>query len=271
MNSKQVVDRQNAYPYLMHLACGLLLIVFAIPVKSAPDDEDGEGFRLMVGGQSVYGSTYPGSNEYSVGTTPIFSAKYIDGRIQWYSKILNNGVLYQLNDRWEVGLELGRKSGRDENAHSALAGLGNIKDTYRIGAEIEYEAFELLLFGAGISLHGAGQDLTYSFSTTTFIPTPIQGFGFRFTFEAIYGTQRHLMSQWGVSESQVITSSYSAYTPKAGIKYYDFSLSGKYDFYEAWSAFISARYSNLGDAGRLSPFVMQNYDASFEIGIAYSF
>lgn len=133
-----------------------------------------------------------------------------------------------------------------------LAGMGRVQSSTEAGVAIGYGPVALVarqsLSERGAK--GAQVDMTvehaWSFSVRL---------GLRFALGATWADSDYMQAYFGVTPAQAQTTSFSAYTPKSGLRKVDASVGAAYAVAPRWTLQASLSISRLGDVAAKSPLV----------------
>ena len=257
-----------------HLTLALLLgsaVSFSCEVAAFPSEKGGDGWTVELGFGGEWESQFAGSNNRQFEPDPYLNFAYRKGPTIWYTSITDYGVYHSLNRRWVAGLSTGLEVGRDEDDDEALAGLGNIDDTWELRLDLAYRISEDLTIAGRAMTAGADKDNVYFLAALYKLPLEFSKVELTVRSDISWGSKQHLQTEFGVSQQQSTTSGYTTYLPDAGLKSLGVAVSGKYKFSTHWFGYTEVSYEKYADAGADSPFVDNDYDIEAEIGIAYRF
>jgi outer membrane scaffolding protein for murein synthesis (MipA/OmpV family) len=261
---------------LLKLPAALLACVSLISISSGNShafvsEKGGDGWTIELGFGSELEPQFAGSSNRQVEPSAYLSIAYRSGNTLWYTSLLDNGVYHAFGSRWIIGLSAGFELGRDEDDDAALAGLGNIDDTYELRLDLAYQLNDDLTLATRAMTAGADKDNVYFLAAIYDVPLPFEKFDLTFTTDLSWGSTEHLRTEFGVNAEQAANSAYPLYEPTAGVKSIGASFSGDYRINNHLFAYGEIGYERYDDAGSLSPFTDNDYDIESEIGIKYRF
>lgn len=222
-------------------------------------------------GYGVFSSPkYEGGNDYTIRLAPFFNFKYKNLTVNPIS-----GLKVNLLDKktWEAGIGLGGSFGRYPKQNSYLYDLGNIKWTletkifakyktrlYSISSEIANDILQKGHKGYYLKTSlGTGFPV---FNLTTFV---------RPSLSITFADANYLNSFFGVKENQSLSSGFSKYSIKNGIKDVSINLLLIYRLNDKVSLNGTFNYKKLMGNVAKSPIVQatDQFSTSFSIGYLY--
>jgi len=193
------------------------------------------GWEISVMAGGLYVPTYLGDDDYQLLAVPSISAKYKD---LFFASIFE-GIGYNLvnNDSWRIGPVANYDFGRDESGDDPLAvngddtddldGLGDIDDTFEVGAFAEYRSSQYsakLEIRQGLDGHEgliAEAELKYAGRFMAFERPVFYSFG----PEIVYGDDDYNSVFYDVNASQSAASGLTQFDADAGVISYGLHVS----------------------------------------------
>lgn len=169
--------------------------------------------------------------------------------------------------------DLGRKD-RDTSTlnptpgDKRLAGMGNVQASTEAGVGLGYGPVTLVA-RQSLSERGAKgvqADLTVE------IPWSLSdALSLRLALGATWADQDYMQTYFGVTAAQAQATSFSAYTPKSGLRKFDASVGAEIAMAPRWKLQANVALSQLGDVAAASPIVSRRNAASAALAMAYEF
>jgi outer membrane scaffolding protein for murein synthesis (MipA/OmpV family) len=250
-----------------------------------PCAKRGWDLKLGLGGGST--PDYIGSDSDSATLVP-----YIEGRwctdslgsvsIDTAGSTLGSGTLtwaFIDGDEFQLGLQLGLRSSRDDSASGALrlrAGSPNLKGLNRIDSAVDFgPVVGINLFGVApwfLQARTAGSDNGWVIQTGLQLAVePAKGFTVGVIPAYTLASASVMRRYFGVTPAESSRSRFREYRPAAGSVGASIELFVEYAFAGAWSVIADGGYTRLSRQAADSPIVTQrNQFASFAL-IAYRF
>jgi outer membrane scaffolding protein for murein synthesis (MipA/OmpV family) len=238
--------------------------------QSSPSQTDASPtWEVSIGGGAAGQPVFPGAARYR--TEPIFLGSLAYRGLAYLGPAgLGSSEIF--SPGFHFGPVVDFSGGRNETSDAHLQGLGNITPTIAAGAIglWRFEGFELIgivrqsVIHTNYGLVGrvqADRRITLIPGKLTLLAGP----------EADFGNGRYMRTWFGVSQEQAADSGLPAYTPVGGVADAGLLLNLDYRYSEhiLVRAFGEFRWL-YGDAAR-SPIVQNNFQATFGVGVAYSF
>lgn len=149
-----------------------------------------------------------------------------------------------------------------------LAGMGNVRSSIEAGAGVGYGPVMLV---ARQSLGQRGSRGT-QVDMSVGMPWALSDrLGLHFAVVATWADRDYMQSYFGVTAAQAQATSFSVYTPKAGCRKVEASVSAEYAVAPSWKLQANASFSQLGDEAAASPLVGRRHGASAALALAYEF
>lgn len=234
-------------------------------------DIDEQGWQIELGFGAELEPQFAGAENRQVEPSPFINITYQRDKFQYYTSVVDYGLIYSVAPKWSLGLSTGLEVGRDEDDDQALEGLGNIDDTWELRLDVAYHVNKTLTLGGRAMTAGAEKDNVYFLAAFVDIPTPSNAMELELRTDISWGSRQHLQTEFGVTEEQASNSGYPAYFPSAGLKSVGVAINGKYNFSKNWFAFTEFSYEKYDSAGVDSPFTENDYDIEAELGLAYRY
>lgn len=235
--------------------------LYAIPLG------DGQG---LAGLAVIPGHEYLGSDQRKTWVFPALSYQWKNG---WFAGT-DNGVGYKFDSppNMQYGLRVTADLGRNENAATALAGMGDIEVRPEVGGFFNYfitpDWFLTTSFryGAGNDRNGAQTDVGMGWSSQL-APQWRGAVG----VGATYVNASYMQAFYGVSAAQSATSGYGVYAPGAGWRDVRTTASLTYFFNAEWSLTAAATVRWLQEQVKASPIVNETMPISGLLAVGYTF
>ena len=133
-----------------------------------------------------------------------------------------------------------------------LAGMGRVQSSTEAGVGIGYGPVALV---ARQSLSERGAKGAQVDMTVELAWSLSDRLGLRVAFGATWADSDYMQAYFGVTPAQAQTTSFSAYTPKSGLRKVDASVGAAYAVAPRWTLQASLSISRLGDVAAKSPLV----------------
>ncbi|WP_109481931.1 MipA/OmpV family protein [Paraburkholderia sp. C35] len=246
-----------------HIAAALAIgAAVAAPSLSASAAEASLGAQVNVMPK------YDGSASYRVMPLPMFA--YDNGLL--FVSGLSAGVRYPIGAGVSMGLIAQFDFGRDADDSPRLAGTDDISNTARLGAFVDWRhgKWKASLNALQATHSGYGLKVRLSGGYTA-LATPKNTV--HLAVGATFGNEDYMNTYFGVSEQESVASQsrLPAYSPSAGIKGVDASVTWTHQLNPHWSTAAVLGVSSLvGDAAD-SPVVEHKAAVFGSVGVAYHF
>lgn len=226
--------------------------------------------HLTLGAGLANTTLYVGSNQRRDLFVPTLQSTWGNG---WFAGF-PRGIGYNLSDdpRVEYGLRATADMGRKQSASAALKGLGTIGLRPELGEFLSYSLTERLKlntsirYGSGSDSQGALLDMGFRYLR------PLDENQFlTFGIVATYANSNYMQSYFGVNAAQAATSKYAQYTPGAGIREVDLTVSHTYKFDSNWAMVTGVDLGRLGSAVTSAPMTTSNSHDSVYAQANYTF
>ncbi|MCL6706285.1 MipA/OmpV family protein [Pseudomonas sp. R2.Fl] len=224
-------------------------------------------WTIIVGAGAMYEPEYEGSDEMTVSPVPFVVINYGE-----WLEIDPTGVTVTAlrHEGFSLGAKIGYESGRDEDDHERLEGLGDIDFAATVGARATYNWNGLELYAMVDQTIDGSESLIGTFGIEYSAPVTerlILGAG----AEAIVANDKHMEAYFGVNAAQSAASGLPEYEAKAGLKRVNVSASATYMLTENWLVRGEAGVGFLtGDAAD-SPIVEEEIQPSASLFVGYKF
>ncbi|GGB06677.1 MltA-interacting MipA family protein [Brucella endophytica] len=229
--------------------------------------EPKRNWSLIIGGGAMYKPEYEGSEDFKVSPIPFVSFTYGE-----WLEINPRGVTVTALDQNGFSLKgnVGYESGRDEDDHDRLRGLGEIDLAATVGAEAAYELGPVELYAAIDQTIGGSESLIGTFGIGYSAPVT-ERLILGAKAEAVVANDKHMEAYFGVDAAQSAASGLREYKPKAGLKRVNISANATYMLTDNWLVRGQAELGILtGDAAD-SPIVQEKLQPSVSLGLGYKF
>lgn len=238
-------------------------------IVEAPGYEDSDDrdrkWAVSIGLTGGVAPEYEGSDDYEGGVGPNLSASWRD-TIFYKGKTLGVNLVRQKN--LKAGPIVAWTSGRDEDDHDNLEGLGDVDSSVEAGGFISYRK-KPLRFRAevrqdvGSGHEGALVELKAGTSLPFEKPRVVVELG------TTWASDDYMESFFGIDEEQSINSGYKKYDAESGIKDVNITVSAGYKITSRWRIGATVGYKRLvGDAAD-SPIVDDKNQMFAGFGLSY--
>ncbi|RCS22737.1 MipA/OmpV family protein [Phyllobacterium salinisoli] len=229
--------------------------------------EPKRNWSLIIGGGAMYKPEYEGSEDLKVSPIPFVSFTYGE----WLEINPRGVAVTALNhDGFSLSGNIGYESGRDEDDHDRLRGLGDIDLAATVGAEAAYELGPVELYAAIDQTIGGSESLIGTFGIGYSAPVT-ERLILGAKAEAIVANNKHMEAYFGVDSAQSAASGLREYKPRAGVKRVNVSANATYMLTDNWLVRGRAELGILtGDAAD-SPIVQEKLQPSVSLGLGYKF
>ncbi|CAG9243203.1 MipA/OmpV family protein [Paraburkholderia caribensis] len=247
----------------LHVAAALTIgAAMAIPSSPAYPAEASLGAQVNVMPK------YDGAASYRALPLPVFA--YDNGL--FFVSGLSAGIRYPIGAGFSTGLIAQFDFGRDADDSSRLAGTDDISNTARLGAFVDWRhgRWRASLNALQATHDGYGLKVRLTGGYTA-LATPKNTV--HLAVGATFGNEDYMNTYFGVTgqESVASQSRLAAYSPSAGIKGVDASVTWKHQINPHWSTAAVLGVSCLvGDAAD-SPVVEHKAALFGSVGLAYRF
>lgn len=246
-----------ALPLILRL---LLPLSLAGPAHAANDDEaEQPKFEGAIGLVASYGPEYAGAEKSGIGFTPAGFVRYgrwslsgAGGFTTRRNDDVERGVAASVveRDNLRVSMALRFDNGRSDSGSDRLDGMGDIDPTVRGKLQLRWSPARDWSLNTSISIDvlgkgggwvaDAGASRTWRWSPQTRLQ--VSG-GFS------WADARYLQNWYGVTPAQAERSGYPVYTPGAGLRDVDLSITLRTELGPHWAGFVRAGASRqLGPA-----------------------
>ncbi|MFD2237618.1 MipA/OmpV family protein [Aureimonas populi] len=240
---------------------------FEVPSYEVQQAETFRNWTLVIGAGARYRPEYEGSDDLEVSPIPFFLFTYDD-----WLKIDPTGLEITAfrYEGFSVSALVGYESGRNEDDHDRLRGLGDIDFAATLGGRAAYEfgpleayaTIEQTIGGSESLLGKTGLSLTAPVSQRLILGAKA---------EATIADDNHMQAYFGVDAIQAAASGLPEYQAEAGLKRVDISTSATYLFNENWLVRGEVGVGFLtGDAAD-SPIVEDDLQPSASLFLGYKF
>jgi outer membrane scaffolding protein for murein synthesis (MipA/OmpV family) len=216
----------------------------------------------MAGG---FSPEYEGSDDYKFGLGPNLSISWRD-RVFYKGKSLGANLINKKN--LKVGPILSWTSGRDEDDHDKLEGLGDVDGSLEAGGFVSYRNNPFRFRMEARQDIGSGHEgalVALSAGTTLPLKQPL-------VFAALgttWASDDYMESFFGINAKQSMDSGLKTHKAEAGIKDVSASLTAGYSITDRWRLGCKLEYKRLlGDAAD-SPIVVDK--DQFLVGFSFSY
>lgn len=243
--------------------------VTAAPAQSRIDTAWGllHNWKVVVGAGAAYQPEYEGGDKFEVSPIPYVSIQPYD-----WLKIDPTGATITALTAGSATLDLkvGYDSGRSEDDASTLRGMGDIDFGATVGATASYSlgpadfflSAEKTIGGSEGFLATAGVAFTQPVTDRLILGADAS---------ATFADESYMQAYFGVTSAQASRSGHARYTPEAGVKSVDLSVSATYLINDNW--FVKGKQSVgilMGDAAD-SPLVENDIVPKTMLLIGYKF
>lgn len=222
---------------------------------------------LIIGAGASYEPEYEGSGDFKVSPIPMIAITY-GGWVEVDPRGLSVTVLE--HSGFSFAGRVGYETGRDEDDHDMLRGLGDIDFAATVDARVGYNWGPVEFYAAVDKTISGSDSLIGTFGMDYSAPVTerlILGAG----VSATVADDNHMESYFGINAAQSAASGLPQYEAKAGLKRVDFTATATYMVTENWLVRGQAGLGILtGDAAD-SPIVEEKVQPSVMIGVGYKF
>jgi outer membrane scaffolding protein for murein synthesis (MipA/OmpV family) len=224
-------------------------------------------WSLIVGAGGIYEPEYEGSDDFKVSPIPLIIFTYGE-----WLEIDPTGVTITAlrHEGFSLAGKVGYETGRDQDDHDRLNGLGDIDFAATVGAKAAYKWNGVEFYAAVDQTIDGSESLIGTFGVEYSAPVTerlILGIG----AEAVVANDKHMQAYFGVNAAQAAASGLSEYEAEAGLKRVNVSASATYGLSENWFVRGEAALGILtGDAAD-SPIVEEKLQPSASIFVGYKF
>ena len=230
----------------------------------------GQGGRAAVGIGAELESEYHGSAKRITELMPYIELSYRSKRWEFQSNIMNNRVIYQLNNAWYVASWLNLEEGREaaEASDNSLDGMGDIDDMFEVGAGVSWRAtddFTLSLMVQGYA--GGDPDkgmVGFIFAHYRILRT--DSWKVDLSADLSFADSKHLTTEFGVTPQQSKTSAYEVYEIDNGLKSIGVGINSVYALNKNILISLNADYELLLSDSADSPLIKAGSDIEIEAG-----
>lgn len=224
-------------------------------------------WSLVIGAGGIYEPEYEGSDDFKISPIPLVIFTYGD-----WLEIDPTGVTITAlrHEGFSLAGKVGYESGRDQDDHDRLEGLGDIDFAATVGAKAAYVWNGLEFYATVDQTIDGSESLVGTFGVEYSAPVGerlMLGIG----AEAVVANDKHMQAYFGVNAAQAAASGLSEYKAEAGIKRVNVSASATYGLSENWFIRGETALGILtGDAAD-SPIVDEKLQPSASIFVGYKF
>jgi outer membrane protein len=232
---------------------------------AAPGSDGG-----LIGLGAVMGTEYRGSDQRRNMVVPLLDYQWSNG---WFAGS-SNGIGYNFSKErgFDYGVRLTADFGRKENRSDALHGMGDIAAKAEFGAFLNYALSREITFTSsyryGSRNNNKGGVLDLGAVYSIMLPP-----SWRLAIGAATSVvdSDYMQTNFGVTQAQATRSSYTAYTPKSGIRDLRASTSLTYIINPRTSMTAVLSYSSLGDEAKNSPLTRDSHSLTGVLAAVYAF
>lgn len=230
-------------------------------------DQPSRNWSLIVGAGGIYEPSYEGSDEFELDPVPLVLFTYGE----WLEIDPTGVTLTPIKyDRFSLSGQIGYESGRDEDDHERLRGLGDIDFAATVGAKAMYElgpvdvyaAIDQTIEGSESLIGTVGIGYTAPVSERLILGA---------NAEAVVADDNHMEAYFGVNAAQSAASGLPEYEAGAGLKRVNFSASATYALTEDWLVRGEAELGVLTGDATDSPIVADELQPSVSLFVGYRF
>lgn len=224
-------------------------------------------WSLIIGAGGIYEPEYEGSDEFKFSPVPLVIFTYGE----WLEIDPTGATITALrNGGFSLAGKVGYETGRDQDDHDRLNGLGDIDFAATVGAKAAYtwDAFE---FYAALDQTIEGSESLIGTVGVEYSAPVTERLMIGAGAEVVVANDKHMQAYFGVNAAQAAASGLSEYKAEAGIKRVNVSASATYGLSEDWFIRGEAALGILtGDAAD-SPIVEKKLQPSASIFVGYKF
>ncbi|MEO9341007.1 MipA/OmpV family protein [Mesorhizobium sp. SB112] len=224
-------------------------------------------WSVIVGGGAMYEPEYEGSGDFKISPIPMIVINY-GGWVEVDPRGLSVTVLE--HSGFSFAGRLGYETGRGEDDHDMLRGLGDVNFAATVGARVGYNWGPLEFYAAIDKTVSRSESLIGTFGIDYSAPVTerlILGAG----VSATVADDNHMESYFGINAAQSAASGLPQYEAKAGLKRVDFSATATYMVTDNWLVRGGAGLGILTADAADSPIVEEKIQPSVMFGVGYKF
>lgn len=220
--------------------------------------------------------TYAGSKNHETEPLADFRATYSGPNGNQYKFSLGEiEGTFPLSEHWVAKVKFEYEEGRDADEDDLLKGLTPIRDTVEgelILAYLHNQNYYFVDFQP--DLLGRGKGMVYFIGAGRFFSSSSGLWKFDTRLDVSFGNSEYMMTEFGISTADALTSGYSAYAPSSGLKSTTLDLLGQRVINEHWSLIGSLSAEYYFSTATDSPLIKDvGTDSTFELqlGMRYQF
>lgn len=235
------------YALTLWIACLSLPLQALAQDGPMPEGPMNSASEVTLGLGLANGPAYMGSDERKTRALPLIAARWRDG---WFAGVAGVGYRFGEGGALSWGPRLTLDQGRQEDAATALRGMGDITLRPELGVFANYKLWpgaslgSAIRFGSGNGRDGVLVDLSLR-SVLPLSPSLRLAGG----LSAHWANAQAMQSQFGVDAAQSARSGYALYSPTSGLRDVGLQLMGLWDIQAGTTLMLGVNTrSLLGDA-----------------------
>ncbi len=243
------------------------------PMASVPDITDGDGWRIVLGAGFEYGTEYDGSDDYSVEAEPGVIVQKRDGNQVWFLEGQELGWRGRVNDVWLLQGGLRFEGGREESESDLLTGLGDTDDELMGMVEVRRAIGASWNNWVASRLMAGGSDIGWLgvLAAGKTVEAGMPGSAIDIFVFSTFGSDEFINRDFGVTESQSISSGLAATDLGGGYRSVGIQAAGRWRFGDNWQLQAEAGYERYNSDIADSPIVLDDYEAEIGLSLLYRF
>lgn len=237
-----------------------------------PEPLDVPGLKLDIGLGFGLSPEYKGSDDHETSIVPLV-------RVQYGRDLVLTGYTLKYSVHYDGPLTVGAlaryQSGRQDDTHEALMGLGKVSSTIAVGPFVQYRFKDhVRLFAEMRHALGARQGTRVDFGTRVGVYQS-ENFGAQAALTATWVSGKHMRTFFGVTPEQSANSALDlpVYEPGSGISEIALSLGSRYHVTPRTSFVSFLEYGRLFGDAKDSPLTEVGSPNQFTggVGVLFSF
>jgi outer membrane protein len=176
------------------------------------------------------------------------------------------------NPRMRLSLALRLDRGRDEGSAAAFRGLGDVRTTVRLHANLQWRLGGPLSLGANWNLDALGKGGGHGGSVGLGWDMPLDPRSAIHWYGGVsLAGDRYMQSYFGVTPEQAAVSGYPVYQPRAGLRAAEVNISYRTDLAPDWLLIASVSASHLLGPAAASPLTRKLDGWEVRSGVAWRY
>ncbi|MGE0665861.1 MAG: MipA/OmpV family protein [Sphingomonadales bacterium] len=221
--------------------------------------EVSDDFRFKAGVGTSIAPRYEGSDDYKVRVLPKFSLRYKN------VVALNNTRLRVFavhNEKFVTGVQARYRFGRDEDASTDLAGLGNLSDSFELGGFVEWRpGWAIIGLEVAQDVAGGHNGMLAAVYAGSQLPLG-SGFYLQGGVQATWASGNYMHRNYGVTAAQSAASGLPEFDAGSGIKDVAGRIGVRFTGWKHWDFSTYVAYARLMSDAAHNPLVQQRGSAN---------